>query len=60
MICNKFCWLFITCGISYFKSANLRINAKRMETNNKGKPPSKCTPGTTVYEIFEMLEGYLS
>lgn len=35
-------------------------NAKRMETNNKGKPPSKCTPGTAVYEIFEMLEGYLS
>lgn len=35
-------------------------NAKRIEANNNGLPPSQCTPGTTVYEIFEMLESYLS
>lgn len=35
-------------------------NAKRTADENKGLPPSQCTPGTAVYEIFEMLEGYLS
>ena len=35
-------------------------NAKRIEANNEGLPPSQCTPGTAVYEIFEMLESYLS
>ncbi|MGN0620943.1 MAG: RloB family protein [Porcipelethomonas sp.] len=35
-------------------------NAKRVEANNEGMPPSQCTPGTAVYEIFEMLESYLS
>ena len=35
-------------------------NAKRIEANNNGLPPSQCTPGTTVYEIFEILESYLS
>lgn len=35
-------------------------NAKRIEDNNKGLPPSQCTPGTTVYEIFEVLGRYLS
>lgn len=34
-------------------------NAKHINENNKGKPPSQCTPGTTVYEIFEMLGSYL-
>lgn len=35
-------------------------NAKRVKANNEGIPPSQCTPGTAVYEIFEMLESYLS
>lgn len=35
-------------------------NAKRIEANNEGMPPSQCTPGTAVYKIFEMLESYLS
>ena len=35
-------------------------NAKRIEANNEGMPPSQCTPGTAVYEIFEMLSSYLS
>lgn len=35
-------------------------NAKRVEANNEGMPPSQCTPGTAVYKIFEMLESYLS
>lgn len=35
-------------------------NAKRVKANNEGMPPSQCTPGTAVYEIFEMLESYLS
>ena len=34
-------------------------NVKRIAENNKGLPPSQCTPGTTVYEIFEMLNSYL-
>lgn len=41
----------------YIKSAI--DNAKRIAENNKGLPPSQCTPGTTVYEIFEMLNSYL-
>lgn len=35
-------------------------NAKRIADDSKGLPPSQCTPGTAVYEIFEMLESYLS
>lgn len=35
-------------------------NAKRIADDNKGLPPSQCTPGTAVYKIFEMLESYLS
>lgn len=35
-------------------------NAKRIADDNKGLTPSQCTPGTAVYEIFEMLESYLS
>lgn len=35
-------------------------NAKRIEANNEGRAPSQFTPGTAVYEIFEMLESYLS
>ena len=35
-------------------------NAQRIAGDNKGLPPSQCTPGTAVYEIFEMLESYLS
>lgn len=35
-------------------------NAQRIAGDNKGLPPSQYTPGTTVYEIFEMLESYLS
>lgn len=35
-------------------------NAKRIKANNEGIPPSQCTPGTAVYEIFEMLQSYLS
>ena len=34
-------------------------NAKYIKANNQGQPPSKCTPGTAVYEIFEKLENYL-
>lgn len=34
-------------------------NAKKIAENNKGLAPSQCTPGTTVYEIFEMLNSYL-
>ncbi len=34
-------------------------NAKQIARNNKGLPPSKCTPGTAVYEIFEKLKNYL-
>lgn len=41
----------------YIKSAI--DNAKRIAENNEGLPPSQCTPGTTVYEIFEMLNSYL-
>ncbi len=35
------------------------VNAKQIAQNNKGLPPSKCTPGTAVYEIFEKLKNYL-
>lgn len=35
-------------------------NAQRIAGDNKGLTPSQCTPGTAVYEIFEMLESYLS
>lgn len=34
-------------------------NAKRIEANKQEIPPSQHTPGTAVYEIFEMLESYL-
>lgn len=34
-------------------------NARRISENNKGLPPSQCTPGTAVYEIFDMLISYL-
>lgn len=34
-------------------------NAKKVAKRNKDKPPSKCTPGTAVYEIFDMLISYL-
>ncbi len=34
-------------------------NAKNILNNYKEQPPSKCTPGTTVYEIFEKLRSYL-
>ena len=34
-------------------------NAKRIANNNIGLPPSQCTPGTAVYEIFEKLKNYL-
>lgn len=35
-------------------------NAQRIADDNKGLTPSQCTPGTAVYEIFEMPESYLS
>lgn len=34
-------------------------NAKQLAERNTGLPPSKCTPGTAVYEIFEKLKNYL-
>lgn len=34
-------------------------NAKSILASYNGLPPSQCTPGTTVYEIFEMLAPYL-
>lgn len=34
-------------------------NAKGISKKNNGLPPSKCTPGTNVYEIFEMLGKYI-
>lgn len=34
-------------------------NAKRLEKNNQGKPPSKAAPGTKVYELVEILKPYL-
>ena len=35
-------------------------NAKRLEKENQGKPPSKAAPGTTVYELIELLKPYLT
>lgn len=35
-------------------------NAKRLEEENQGKPPSKAAPGTTVYELIELLKPYLT
>lgn len=35
-------------------------NAKRIAAINNGLPPSRCTPGTTVFEIFEKLNCYLT
>ena len=34
-------------------------NAKQIADRNDGLPPSKCTPGTAVYAIFEKLKSYL-
>lgn len=34
-------------------------NAKRILEYHKGAPPSQCSPGTAVYEIFDMLKSYL-
>lgn len=34
-------------------------NAKRLDTMNAGKPPSKAAPGTKVYELVEKLRAYL-
>jgi hypothetical protein len=34
-------------------------NAKKVQKRNINLPPSKCTPGTAVYEIFEKLKNYL-
>jgi hypothetical protein len=34
-------------------------NAKKVQKRNTNLPPSKCTPGTAVYEIFEKLKNYL-
>lgn len=34
-------------------------NAKRLEEKNYGKPPSRCAPGTKVYELIEVLKPYL-
>ena len=34
-------------------------NAKRLDTVNEGKPPSKAAPGTKVYELIEKLKPYL-
>ena len=35
-------------------------NAKRLEVENQGKPPSKSAPGTKVYELIELLKPYLT
>ena len=35
-------------------------NAKRLEVENQGKPPSKSAPGTTVYQLIELLKPYLA
>lgn len=35
------------------------MNAKKLETINEGRLPSKSTPGTKVYVIIEMLRPYL-
>lgn len=34
-------------------------NAKSIMSNYGERPPSQCTPGTKVYEIFEKLQSYL-
>ena len=34
-------------------------NAKNIMSNYEELPPSQCTPGTNVYEIFEKLQDYL-
>lgn len=34
-------------------------NAKSVLSNYNGMPPSQCTPGTTVFEIFEKLQNYI-
>lgn len=35
-------------------------NAKRLEVENQGKPPSKSAPGTKVYKLIELLKPYLT
>ena len=35
-------------------------NAKRLEEENQGRPPSKSAPGTTVYQLIELLKPYLT
>jgi len=35
-------------------------NAKKIMKTHEDKPPSQCTPGTKVYELFEMLIKYIS
>lgn len=34
-------------------------NAKSILSTYNGMPPSQCTPGTTVFEIFEKLQNYI-
>lgn len=34
-------------------------NAKRLDEENAGKPPSLSAPGTKVYELIEQLKPYL-
>jgi len=34
-------------------------NAKKLRKLHKAKSPSKCSPGTAVYELFDMLKPYL-
>lgn len=34
-------------------------NAEQIADENKNLPPSQCSPGTTVYEIFKKLINYL-
>ena len=35
-------------------------NAKRLNTENKDKLPSRSAPGTKVYALVEVLKPYLS
>lgn len=35
-------------------------NAKRLDAENTGKPPSKSAPGTKMYELIEALKPYLT
>lgn len=35
-------------------------NAKKLEENNEGKPPSKSAPGTKIHELVEKLNPYLT